>query len=96
MNQILEEKVAAHYHQTDLLEAIINGLKISGANPDAPSLEDLAPVDEFHTAGRAATIMALDMVPMMSGKHILDAGCGIGGTARYLARKKDAKSPELI
>jgi len=91
MNQILEEKVAAHYHQTDLLEAIINGLKISGANPDAPSLEDLAPVDEFHTAGRAATIMALDMVPMMSGKHILDAGCGIGGTARYLAREKGCK-----
>lgn len=91
MKRILEEKVAAHYHRTDLLDAIINGLKKSGANPNAPSLEDLAPVDEFHTAGRAATVMALDMVPIMSGKHILDAGCGIGGTARYLARERGCK-----
>ncbi len=91
MTRQLEDEVSAHYHKADLLDAIVNGLTASGADPDAPSLEDLAPVDEFHTAGRAATVMALDLAPEISGMHVLDAGCGIGGTARYLAKDKDCQ-----
>lgn len=46
---------------------------------------DLAPVDEFHTAGRLATLKALDLFPVKAGMHVLDAGAGLGGTARVLA-----------
>ena len=88
MKRQLEDEVSAHYHKAGLLDAIVNGLTASGADPDAPTLEELAPVDEFHTAGRAATLMALDMAPEITGIHVLDAGCGIGGTARYLAKEK--------
>lgn len=91
MKHQLEDEVSAHYHKAGLLDAITDGLKLSGADPHAPSLEELAPVDEFHTAGRAATLMALDMVPELSGMHVLDAGCGIGGTARHLAKERGCR-----
>ncbi|MEM9104945.1 MAG: methyltransferase domain-containing protein [Pseudomonadota bacterium] len=80
-----EDDVAAHYHRPDLLESILAGLQELGVDPEAPRPEDLAPVDEFHTAGRATTLMALKDSGIESDMHVLDAGCGIGGTARHLA-----------
>ncbi len=91
MSDQLEERVAAHYGKPKLLDAILDGLERAGADPDAPSLEDLAPVDEFHTAGRITTLKALEMTPIKAGMHVLDAGSGIGGTARCLAREKGCR-----
>lgn len=85
MTQSLEARVAAHYERGDLLDAILAGLEVQGVTLDRIKTEDLAPVDEFHTAGRATTLKALDLAPIEAGMHILDAGCGIGGTARHLA-----------
>ena len=83
----LEQAVVAHYTRVGLAEAIMDGLTRNGADPDALSPADLAPVDEFHTAGRITTLKALEMTPIAAGMHVLDAGCGIGGTARCLARE---------
>lgn len=91
MSDQLEARVAAHYGKPKLLDAILDGLERAGVNADAPSLEDLAPVDEFHTAGRITTQRALDMTPLEAGMHVLDAGCGIGGTARCLAKEKSCR-----
>ena len=85
MTANLETRVAGHYARPGLIEAIDRGLQASGHDAAAPSTEALAPVDEFHTAGRATTLMALDMLPLAPGMRVLDAGCGIGGTARHLA-----------
>lgn len=87
MSEHLEGRVAAHYSNPDLLAKIIDGLKRSGADTERLSIEDLAPVDEFHTAGRITTHQALELTPITSGMHVLDAGSGIGGTARCLARE---------
>ncbi len=87
----LETRIAAHYGQSGLLDAIDDGLERSGVDPNAPSIEDLAPVDEFHTAGRTTTLQALAMTPIEAGMHVLDAGCGIGGTARCLAKEKGCR-----
>ncbi len=81
----LETSVAAHYGKGGLAERILDGVAAAGLDPDALTVEDLAPVDEFHTAGRKATLTALAMTALKAGMHVLDAGCGIGGTARCLA-----------
>ena len=83
----LENAVASHYGRAGLLEAILAGLETVGADPDNLQPVDLAPVDEFHTAGRLTTLKALKMMPLKAGMHVLDAGCGLGGTARVLAKE---------
>ncbi|MEM8948576.1 MAG: class I SAM-dependent methyltransferase [Pseudomonadota bacterium] len=88
MQEALEQRVAAHYGKADLLRAILEGLERAGVDPEGPSIEDLAPVDEFHTAGRVTTLEALSMTPIDAGMHVLDAGSGIGGTARCLAAEQ--------
>jgi len=102
MDTALETAVAAHYGKTGLLKTILAGLEAAGADPDAPATEQLAPVDEFHTAGRLTTLKALEMTPLKAGMHVLDAGCGIGGTARVLAKEHGCRvtgldlTPEFI
>jgi cyclopropane fatty-acyl-phospholipid synthase-like methyltransferase len=34
----------------------------------------------------SATVGLVDSLPIQSGHHIVDVGCGIGGPARYLAK----------
>jgi MPBQ/MSBQ methyltransferase len=90
----LNEKVALHYGdgQNDLLDRILDGARKAGADPDNLKPSDLGAVDEFHTAGRGATIEVLSMVPLKPGMHVLDAGCGIGGTARSLVAERGCRA----
>jgi ubiquinone/menaquinone biosynthesis C-methylase UbiE len=83
----LARLVANHYGRQGLLQSILAGLKAAGADVDNLEPTDLAPVDEFHTAGRVTTLKALRMMPLEAGMHVLDAGCGLGGTARALAKE---------
>ena len=81
----LEARVAAHYSAGDLLQAIDEGLAALGVAPEDATVATLAPVDEFHTAGRATTLKLLAMSGVQPGMRVLDAGSGIGGAARVLA-----------
>jgi sarcosine/dimethylglycine N-methyltransferase len=58
-----------------------------GAGKDLGHLrpEDLALLEDFHTMGRIATAQLADLVEITPDDEVLDAGSGIGGTARYLA-----------
>jgi cyclopropane fatty-acyl-phospholipid synthase-like methyltransferase len=49
--------------------------------------EDLAPIDEFHIRGRAATLELARAARVDSTKRVLDVGSGVGGTSRCLARE---------
>ena len=80
----LENAIAQHYGADDLLERIDAGLKSGGMDPARLTLEDLAPVDEFHIGGRKATQHALSRMPLNALDHVLDVGCGLGGAARYI------------
>lgn len=80
-----EKAVAEHYGVTDLLGRIFKGLEASGVNLTRLTHEDLAPVDEFHIGGRAATDHAVAALSPGRADHVLDIGCGIGGAARYMA-----------
>lgn len=102
MSRPLETAVAEHYGRPGLEDEIVSGLNRQGAQLENLTPADLAPVDEFHTAGRSATLKAMEIFPVESGMHVLDAGSGIGGTARVLAKEHDCRvsgidlTPEFV
>ena len=49
--------------------------------------EDLSLLEDFHTMGRIATAQLADLVEITPADEVLDAGSGIGGTARYVAER---------
>ncbi len=68
-------------------EQIKVGLNLAGKNIDSLEVDDLAPIDEFHTRGRASTLELAEIANLKNNDLILDVGCGLGGTARYLAEQ---------
>ena len=46
---------------------------------------DLALLEDFHTMGRIATSQLVELISITSDTRVLDAGSGIGGTARFVA-----------
>lgn len=86
----IETLVADHYAGATLLDNIRAALKEAGADPDAPGIEDLKPVDEFHTGGLEATDALLDQLQITPEIRVLDIGCGIGGAARHVAARTGA------
>lgn len=77
--------VADHYSTGTLLAAIETGLEAMELTSATVSAEQLGPVDEFHVGGRAATAELCRHLGVTVESELLDVGCGIGGTARYLA-----------
>jgi ubiquinone/menaquinone biosynthesis C-methylase UbiE len=85
----IDRRVAAHYTRSDLASTILGALRAAGKDVDRLSLEDLAPVDEFHIRGRVATAELADRLGVAAGMKVLDVGCGIGGPSRYIAATYD-------
>jgi SAM-dependent methyltransferase len=74
-----------HYQQTGLLAKIMAGLKALGKDLNSLTQEDLAPADNFHSNGLAATRSLAQFARLPAGSRVLDVGSGLGGPARYLA-----------
>ncbi len=81
------EAVATQYTQGNLLERIFGGLLAVGKDPEHLSVEDLTPVDHFHTLGPSATAGLADAAGLREGEVVLDVGSGLGGPARMLAAR---------
>jgi ubiquinone/menaquinone biosynthesis C-methylase UbiE len=79
--------ITTHYSRGDLLQRLDAALVDDGADPAHPTLEALAPYDQFHGRGLEATAEVAARVPVAPGEHILDIGSGIGGPARYFAQR---------
>ena len=82
----MTSEMEAQYARGNLLQAILTGLAAAGKDPDHLQPDDLAPVEEYHTLGRPATLALAEAAAIAGGETVLDAGCGIGGPARTLAR----------
>ena len=83
------ESVDRHYGVGSILESILGALTAMGK--DVANLEpsDLAPVDEFHIRGRESTLELADRADIRPGMKVLDVGCGLGGSVRFLAAERD-------
>lgn len=74
-----------HYTHGALTDAIKSGIAALGKRIDDLTIDDLAPVDEFHVGGRLASVHFLDQLDLKPGHQVLDVGCGLGGSARFTA-----------
>jgi SAM-dependent methyltransferase len=83
--------IAEHWGRGDVYALILAALKKMSKPLDALTLEDLAPVDQFHARGLPATVELADRLPIRAGQHIVDIGCGLGGPARYIAKRFNCK-----
>ncbi len=82
-----EKTIADHWGSGDVYALIIAALAKMSKSPDAITMEDLAPVDHFHARGFAATVELADRLPLRSDQKVIDIGCGLGGPARYIAKR---------
>lgn len=80
------EEVKAHYTRGGLAETLLSALEAAGKDIQKLSLDDLAPIDEFHSRGREATQELAGLARLMPETRVLDLGCGLGGPARRLAK----------
>ncbi len=68
-----------------LVAAISSALDAAGVDRAALGPADLAPIDEFHIRGRAASLEIIEALDLSGDSQVLDLGSGLGGPARTLA-----------
>jgi SAM-dependent methyltransferase len=81
------QSVSDHWGKGDVYSRILEAMKQAGIDPESATIQDLAPVDHFHARGFQATVELADVLPIQEGNRLVDIGCGIGGPARYLAKR---------
>jgi sarcosine/dimethylglycine N-methyltransferase len=84
---VTDIQIETQYSTGASRQAIEQALVAAGKDLGHLKPEDLALLEDFHTMGRIATTQLADLVEITSADEVLDAGSGIGGTARYLAER---------
>ena len=80
-----EEAINAQYGQSDLSKKVAAILNDKDLDIGRLSHVILAPIEELHLDGKAATLDLANEVGINEKMKVLDVGCGIGGPARTLA-----------
>jgi SAM-dependent methyltransferase len=81
MNNRLQNQYSTGLSRRNIEQALI----AAGKDLDHLQPADLALLEDFHTMGRYATAQLVDLAGINSATRVLDAGSGVGGTARYVA-----------
>ena len=79
--------VTAHYGTQDLTARVADALRAAGLGEGTLPWDALAPLDQFHIRGAAATTQLAERLVIPQGATLLDIGCGLGGPARHLATR---------
>ena len=87
----IDVRIDKHYGFGGIMEKIEAGLEAAGKDVSSLTVDDLAPVDQFHTRGRDSTLEVVELAKLKSFDLVLDVGCGLGGTARFLAEQYKCK-----
>jgi SAM-dependent methyltransferase len=84
-------EIVRHYDRGDIRTKLEEALKWAGLGEGRLSPSDLAPLDQFHTRGLAATVELAEATGILPGSEIIDVGSGLGGPSRYLAATFDCR-----
>ena len=76
-----------HYGRPGLGQVVLDALRAAGKDLEALTPDDLAPLDQFHTRGRDATLALARLAGLSADMSVLDVGGGLGGPARMLAQE---------
>ncbi len=85
------QTVSDYWSREGLGQTILDALVAAGICLDALTVEDLAPVDQFHSGGMVATTGLAELAEISPGARVLDVGGGLGGPARTLASRFDCQ-----
>jgi sarcosine/dimethylglycine N-methyltransferase len=93
MNETGDEAALRYYahDKTDPLPVVLDALRETGRDAETVEIDDLAGIDEFHALGRPATMTLAELAGVASGLDVIDVGAGLGGPARFLAARFDAR-----
>lgn len=83
----IDGRIVEHYARPHLSDALAAALEAAGLADRRLTPDDLAPVDQFHTRGKAATLDLASRAGVTPDMHVLDLGGGVGGAARMLATR---------
>src|SRR5437764_14297075 len=82
--------MSEHYRRAEELSKIL--ARIDEVAPGDLSPDVLAPLDQFHSGGLAATRDLSRLAAIRPGEAALDVGCGVGGPARVLAAEHGTRA----
>ncbi|HUQ40719.1 MAG TPA: class I SAM-dependent methyltransferase [Acidimicrobiales bacterium] len=94
--------VSDHYEAGGPYAKVMAALDAIAPDGGPVTVAQLTGFDDFHTAGRFATVRMGDLLAPSAADTVLDAGSGIGGPARYLADRFGCKvigidlTPEFV
>ena len=77
--------IEAYWSRAGIGQAILDALTALGKNLDGLTVDDLAPLDQFHGGGKPATVRLARLAALPPETRVLDVGGGFGGPARTLA-----------
>jgi SAM-dependent methyltransferase len=77
--------IEAYWSRAGIGQAILDALRALGKDGKALTVDDLAPLDQFHGGGKPATVRLARLAALRPDTRVLDVGGGFGGPARTLA-----------
>lgn len=80
------EQMAEHFAPPDLRDRVAAVLERAGKDASNTTVEELAGLDQWHVEGLVPTRRLAELAGVTRADAVLDAGCGMGGPARYLAQ----------